>query len=565
MKHRVNLTTFILSLLLSVAVLSESVAQSAAQENSKILRFESEILPIFQTKCLMCHGDQKQKGLDLRTRDNTLKGGESGAAIVPGSAKESLLFQKVSSGAMPLGGEKLSEQEIRLIQLWIDGGGLREGEDPDVAKKQLKAKQVAEREIMVNIFHSKCTTCHGKWMQEGGLDLRTRASLFKGGRSGPGIVPGKPEESLVFKRILADEMPPKKDIYGDTQYVRRVTADELEKLRQWITTGAPETQEEIANVDNVPDPLVSETDRKFWSFQSPKRPSVPKVRNQQMVRTPIDAFLLEKLETKGLAFSPEGDRLALMRRAYFALIGMPPSPEEVEKYSKDHRPDAYERLIDRLLTSTHYGERWAKYWLDAAGYADSHGKIDPDRIRPHAWRYRDYVIRSFNANKPYDQFLLEQIAGDELFDYEKAKELTPEQRDYLVATGFLRAAADDTDEGAQNFVPYRTAVLADQVNIFSSAIMGLTMECARCHSHKYDPIPQRDYYRFIAVFQAAYDPYDWRIPSSALYAGGKILDLPSRYQRYLPYVSEAERKEVEVHNAPILETIARLAGVYKIV
>ena len=246
MQNWTHLNRTILSvLLLAVTVLSDSVAQAPPQKNSKIPRFESEILPIFHAKCLMCHGESKQKGLDLRTRDLALKGGESGAAIVPGSAKESLLFQKVATGAMPLGGEKLKDEEIKVIQAWIDAGGLTEGEDLETAKEQLKAKQVTEQEIFVNIFQSKCITCHGKWMQEGGLDLRTRTALLKGGRSGPGIVPGKPEESLVFKRLVADEMPPKKDVYGDTQYVRRVTADELEKLRHWIADGASETQKEV--------------------------------------------------------------------------------------------------------------------------------------------------------------------------------------------------------------------------------------------------------------------------------------------------------------------------------
>jgi hypothetical protein len=163
-----------------------------------------------------------------------------------------------------------------------------------------------------------------------------------------------------------------------------------------------------------------------------------------------------------------------------------------------------------------------KVLVGRCGYSDSHGKIDADRVRPNAWRYRDYVIRSLNDDKPYDQFLVEQIAGDELFDYRAAKHLTDVQRDYLVATGFLRTAADDTDEAVLNLVPYRLAVLADQVNIFSSAVMGLTMECARCHTHKYDPIPHRDYYRFSAIFQTALDPFDWRISSTVVYAGEEV-------------------------------------------
>jgi hypothetical protein len=547
----------LLAALLTVAGVTFKAPEASGNKPGEVPRFESDILPIFQVKCLSCHGENlKQKGLDVRSRDSVLKGGESAPAIVPGSAKDSLLFQKISSGAMPLGGPKLSSQEIDVIQRWIDTGGLKLGEDPQGAN--LKAKSVTQEEIMVNVFQSKCISCHGKWNREAGLDLRTRESLQRGGKSGPALIPGKPEESLVYKRIAADEMPPRKDIYGDAQYVRRVTADELEKLRNWITAGAPAGPEEVLDVNDGPDPLVRDEDRKFWSFQPPRRPVVPKVKNQQLVHNPIDNFILEKLEARGIGFSPEAKQLVLMRRAYFGLIGLPPSAEEVELYLNDSSAGAYEKMIDRLLASPHYGERWGKYWLDAAGYADSHGKIDPDRLRPHAWRYRDYVIRSLNIDKPYDQFLLEQIAGDELFDYKSIKDPSSEQRDYLVATGFLRTAADDTDEGAQNFVPYRVAVLADQLNIFSSAVMGLTMECARCHSHKYDPIPQRDYYRLSAIFQSAYDPYDWRIPSSALYAGGAVLDLPQELQRFLPRAPEQEYREVEAHNAPILEEVNQL-------
>ena len=206
-------------------------------------------------------------------------------------------------------------------------------------------------------------------------------------------------------------------------------------------------------------------------------------------RSPIDAFLLRELKAKGLSFSLEADRLTLMRRAYFDLTGLPPDPEEVEAYQKDSSPNAYKRLIDRLLESPHYGERWGRLWLDAAGYADSEGGAGGDLVRTHAYRYRDYVIRSLNADKPYDQFLLEQIAGDELFDYKAAADLTPEQLDYLVATGFLRMTIDPTHSHDVNFVPDRLDTVAAQVEMLSSAVMGLTMGCARCHSHKFDPLP----------------------------------------------------------------------------
>ena len=536
--------------LTAITLLFGSVSAALDEASRKVPRFESDIQPIFEATCLVCHGENLQQNrLDLRTRESVLKGGEFGPAIVPGSAEESLLFEKVSSGAMPMGREKLSPLEIELIQRWIDAGALKEGEE--AGSETLKALQVTERDVMVPILHVRCVVCHGRRKQEGGLDVRTRASLLKGGKSGPAIIPGKPDESLLIKRIVAEEMPPLE--FQQAYAVRPVTSVELEKLRQWIAAGARTGPEEVLEVGSGPDPLVSEEDRQFWSFQPPKRPRVPQVRQKHLARTPIDAFLLEKLEAKGLSFSPEGDRLVLMRRAYFDLIGLPPEPKEIEAYLRDRRPDAYERMIERLLASPHYGERWARYWLEAAGYADSEGSSELDLIRPHAYRYRDYVIRSLNSDKPYDQFLVEQIAGDELFDYKSAKELTPEELDQLVATGFMRFAPDGTFDVTQNFIPRRLDVLADQVNIFSSTVMGLTMGCAQCHSHKYDPLPQRDYYRFTAIFRTAYDPYDWLIPNETSFGNG--VDLP---KRRLARVPEEERREAEAFNAPIQEEIKRL-------
>ena len=543
--------------LITIAMLGGSVSRATASEAKEVPRFETNILPIFQGNCLICHGENLQRnGLDLRTRDSVLKGGESGAAIVPGSAEESLVLKKVSSGAMPMGGEKLKDEEIEAIRRWINAGALKEGEDPAVAGKRRTADEVTEREVMVSILRLKCVMCHGRRKQEGGLDLRTRAALLKGGKSGPAILPGKPEESFLIQRIVAEEMHPPDPKLLEAYLVRSATSGELEKLRQWIAAGAP-AKDEVPKVGGGPDPLVSEEQRKFWSFQSPKRPRVPRVRNQELVRTPIDAFLLEKLAAKGLSFSPEADRLVLLRRAYFDLIGLPPTPEEVQEYVKDDSLSAYERMIDRLLASPHYGERWGKYWLDAAGYADTEGHSDLNPVRPHAYRYRDYVIRSLNSDKPYDRFLLEQIAGDELFDYKSAKQPTPEQLDYLVATGFLRMGPDGTSVHlAQEIFGERFGVIADQVEILSSAVMGLTMACARCHTHKYDPIPLRDYYRLSAILQAAYDPYDWIDPTIEGRGGEK--DPYKQMLRYLPYTDERERREVETHNAPIQEEIKRL-------
>ncbi len=215
--------------------------------------------------------------------------------------------------------------------------------------------------------------------------------------------------------------------------------------------------------------------------------------------------------------------------------------------------------MDRLLESPRYGERWARYWLDAVGYADSEGGVSSDTIRPHAFRYRDYVIRSLNADKPYDQFLIEQIAGDELFDYKALERYSPDQLDRLVATGFLRMGPDSTYSTEQNNLPERLDVLATQIEILSSSIMGLTLGCARCHDHKYDPLPQRDYYRLSAILKTAYDPYDWLSPNVDCIGVGAKCDESNT--RLLPLPSASELREVEEYNAPFQRKIAELEQV----
>jgi cytochrome c553 len=510
-----------------------------AQKNPSSPDFERDIAPVFKQSCAACHsGTTPQGELDLTSLQGALKGGKSGKAIVPGSSGQSPLVEKIVSGTMPPGKTKLEEKDISLIRAWIDAGAGSEAG----GTKASTAAALTENDV-IPIFQMRCVLCHGKRRQEGGLDLRTQAGRLKGGKSGPAFVPGKPDESLAMKRILAGEMPPPKMFFEYA--VRPPDTSEVETLRKWIASGCPPAPQESVLAESAPDPLVKDEARKFWSFQPPQRSAVPQVSNPDRVRNPIDAFLLQKLETKGLSFSAEADRAKLMRRAYIDLIGMPPSPAEIETYLADTRPDAYERLIDQLLASPHYGERWGLYWLNAAGYSDSEGIIDEDLVRPHAWRYRDYVIRSFNQDKPYDQFLMEQIAGDELVDYKGARQATPELLEKLTATGFLRMVPDGTYSPSNSSIPERMAMIADEVEVLSSAVMGLTMGCARCHNHKYDPIPQRDYYRLSAILMAAYDPYDWLIPAS-----GNPYKL--KYEtRHIDLALETERQEVERFNKPL--------------
>ena len=538
---------------LTVLTMFVSALPGFAADSPDPSRFASHILPILQENCLQCHsGDSPQAELSLQTVDDILRGGKSGPAVVPRKPVESPLLRMVYSGTMPMGGKPLGKEEIALIRNWIENGA--HGDKPESSEPAKAATRVTEREVMATILGAKCLPCHGRRRQEGQLDLRTRASLLRGGNSGPAIVPGEPDDSLLVRRIVAEEMPPPE--LQEEFSVRGLTSNELEKLRSWVAAGAPADHDQPVEFQVEEDPLVSDADRRFWSFQPPSRPAVPKVKRNGRVRTPIDAFLLAKLEKKQLGFTGEADRLTLMRRTYFDLIGLPPSPEEIESYLADQRPDAYERLMDRLLGSPHYGERWARYWLDAAGYADSEGAVSADSIRPNAYRYRDYVIRSLNADKPYDQFLVEQIAGDELFDYKSVAEYTPDQIDKLVATGFLRMGPDSTYSTEQNTMPERLAVVATQIEIFTTTVMGLTMGCARCHDHKYDPLPQRDYYRLSAILQTAYDPFDWLSPNLGCIGVGANCD--DTNTRLLPLLSARQQREAEKANAPTQKKIDEL-------
>ncbi|HUR53686.1 MAG TPA: PSD1 and planctomycete cytochrome C domain-containing protein, partial [Gemmataceae bacterium] len=365
--------------------------------------------------------------------------------------------------------------------------------------------------------------------------------MLRGGKSGPAVVPGKPADSLLLKRITAGQMPPPAKLVEAC--VKPVEKADLETLTRWVAAAAPVVDVPPDVASTTPDTVVTDADRAFWAFRPPRPVAVPTPRDGTRVRNPIDAFVLAKLESKGLTFSPDTSRETLLRRAYFDLTGLPPEPAEVKAFLADDSPDAYEKLIDRLLASPRYGEHWGRYWLDLAGYADSEGKREQDLPRPHAWRYRDYVIQSFNADKPYDRFLVEQLAGDELADYAAAKEITPELYDNLVATGFLRMAPDATWANITGFVPDRVEVIADEIDVLGSAVLGLTMKCARCHSHKFDPIPHRDYYRLVAVFKGALDEYDWLKPQIRPGIGPESIDVAP--PRLLPFVTTAERKAWE--------------------
>ena len=388
------------------------------------------------------------------------------------------------------------------------------------------------------ILKVHCFQCHGEEEKhEGNLDLRLTRLLVKGGDSGQAIVPGKSAESFLVERLSAGEMPPE----GKG---KPLAAKDLATIRTWIDQGAKTARPEPESLAEVTD-----DERSFWSFQPLSRPQLPAVRAAASLQSPIDAFLLAKLEQHQLTFSAAAGRVTLIRRATFDLHGLPPTPEEVAAFTSDEAPDAWPRLLDRLLASPRYGERWGRHWLDLAGYADSDGYTEKDPERKYAYKYRDYVIHALNADKPLDAFLREQLAGDEMLAPPYAN-LTAEQTDLLAATGFLRMAPDGTADGGVDQAAARNDVMAETLKIVSSSLLGLTVGCAQCHNHRYDPIPQTDYYRFRAIFEPAFDVKNWRTPQ------GRLVSL---------WTDEVRQRAAEVDAEAKKLAEERLAGMDQIV
>jgi mono/diheme cytochrome c family protein len=356
------------------------------------------------------------------------------------------------------------------------------------------------------IFKAACFRCHGEADElEGSLDLRLVRLMTAGGDSGPEIVPGNRDESYLYQRVRDGEMPP-----DDLQ---KLTAAQVDTIGRWIDAGARTLQPEPEQPDGF---LITEVERSHWAYQPIVRPAVPGLTgtldaSASLVRNPIDAFLLARLQEQGFTFSEEAAPTVLLRRLYLDLVGLPPTPDQADRFLTADDPLAYERLVDELLASPQYGERWARHWLDVAGYADSEGYSNEDAERPHLYKYRDYVIRSFNADKPFDQFIREQLAGDEMITT-PLNNLSPEDAELLTATGFLRTAPDGTGGAVDDANVARNDVVAETIKIVSSSLLGLTVGCAQCHDHRYDPIPQADYYRFRAVFEPALNWQQWRNP-----------------------------------------------------
>lgn len=370
------------------------------------------------------------------------------------------------------------------------------------------------RREVVPILTAHCVECHGPTKQENGLRLDLGSAILRGGDSGPSVVAGKPEESLLLKAVLGtsdtvSRMPLKKPSLGEA---------EVAVIRWWIEAGA-----------KVPPDMRAETKTsKHWAFQSLKRPTLPAVADSTWPTGVIDQFVLARLENEGLAHSEAAGRATLIRRVALDLVGLPPSPDEVEAFVADARPDAYERVVDRLLASPHYGERWGRHWLDLARYADSNGYTRD--FGRQIWKYREWVIDAINANMPFDQFTIEQIAGDML-------PIATESQ--LVATGFHRNTLIN-EEGGTDQEQFRVEAVVDRVNTTGAVWLGLTVGCARCHSHKYDPISQVEYYQLFALLNNCEEP---------------TIEVPTRQQRDKNDL--ARREEIRGHIKQLEEALEK--------
>lgn len=357
------------------------------------------------------------------------------------------------------------------------------------------AEEVVPQRVQA-LLKNRCVKCHGPLRPQGKLDLSSLRSLSRGGENGPVIQFDQPLDSPLWQRIAANEMPPENPL----------PADERQLLQTWIEGGAAGVPREM---------LPPAVGLDHWAFQKLGRPAAPTVKDGSRVRSTVDAFLQATLERQGLGLGPDTDRRTLIRRIAFDLTGLPPSPEEIAEFLVDVSPDADARLMDRYLASPCYGERWGQFWLDAAGYADSSGYFSNERERPLAWRYRDYVIESFNCDRPFDQFVREQLAGDELIDFRIGQKVTPDGFASLIATQYLANAPDGTDQSAGSPDAMRVdryAALEGTQQIIASSLLGLSLKCARCHDHKFEPISQAEYYQIQSILVPALNPANWIPP-----------------------------------------------------
>lgn len=427
--------------------------------------------------------------------------------------------------------------------LALGGSFARAAEGPTPEQLEFFEKQV--RPLLV----ARCFECHAGSKQQGGLKLDSRAAILKGTESGPVLTPGQPADSARLLQVLKYsnddiQMPP----------AGKLPAAEIAVLRTWVEQGAPWPVEDkpVTGGSGGPDfTNVSIAKNEFWAFRPIRRPVIPAVQHAERVRNPVDAFILQKLEAAGLTLSAPADRYMLLRRVTLDLWGIPPNWEDMQAFLADERPDAIERVVDRLLDSPLYGQRWGRYWLDIARYADTKGYVFTEEPRyPYAYTYRDYVVDAFNSDKPYDRFVQEQLAADQLD--------TKNDPRAQAALGFLTVG--------RRFLNNQNDIIDDRIDVVSRGFLGLTVGCARCHDHKYDAVPTDDYYSLYGVFASSHEPGDLPIigePREAAAYAAFEAELARREQAVAAFKNETSTKLIEeLRNrvADYLEAIGRKAS-----
>jgi cytochrome c553 len=488
--------------------------------------YTQKVEPILDDNCYSCHAESQSGGLRIDSYALLLKGGSHGAIIVPGDPDTSIMIQAIRrEGKLKMPPRHaLEPAEVDVLVAWVKAGAKGTGPAPEMVAKAdapASASPVAERapvqpavekvaaaaaphgqgamsdaDFFENdirpILANNCLSCHGD-ATSGGLKLDSREALLKGGNHGPVLVPGDPEKSLIITAVhqtTSLKMPK-----GG-----KLTPQEVADLTEWVKHGAvwPKSAPGTTFSASVKTGVITDKQRAFWAYQPLKVVAVPEPKYEHWAKTPIDKFVLAKMLDAGIKPAAQADRRTLIRRATYDLTGVPPTPEEVEAFEKDKSPKAYENLVDRLLASPKYGERWGRHWLDVARYAEDDVRgLDPKGrgYMPFngAYRYRDWVIKSMNSDMPYDLFLRLQIAGDKI--PAKTKQ---EQEDYLTATSYLGAGPWVWDQAEP--VQGRADERNERVDAVTRGTLGMTVACARCHNHKYDPITQKDYYALVGIF-----------------------------------------------------------------
>jgi hypothetical protein len=540
-----------------------AAAETESPSRAQVEFFESKIQPILSDHCYACHasGPKSAAGLQLDSREAILKGGRSGPAVVPADPQASLLLQRILSSdpkaRMPLGEDQpLDPKGIADLKTWIQQGALwperNTGAQPATAKpksavypRPATPEQLAYFEKNVRpIFVNRCYNCHSDAFKEaGGLRVDVGISIFAGGDEGPVIIPGHPEKSILIQRLKSQN--PKKRMPQES--TEPLAEKEISTLEAWIKDGAawPDETEKLPPTPSRIQAAYKELRVKLWSLQPLTNPAVPAVANGSWSSDAMDRFVLAKLEEKKLAPVADADDVTLIRRLSYDLTGLPPDPVDVKAFRKNHSIRAYRELVDRLLASPQFGERWGRHWLDVARYAESSG---PSRNMPYpnAWRYRDYVIDALNRDIPYNRFIEEQLAGDLL------PSDTPAEHDRLLtATGFLALGPKDVNQRFK--ARFKMDNIDDQIDTVTRSTMALTVSCARCHDHKFDPIPTTDYYALASIFASTQDAAGLtsRMGGSSLqYYAPKLLAYLSTAAQAPPVPSaEIEKLKAETEKA----------------